>query len=661
MAEPSFKERFLAAAAKPLGGADRMFELGDPPDYEPDPSTSIAARAAREGRDAARPRLRPLRPGRGPHVPLRPDHQLVRRHPRRRRRDARPPAHRPRPVRRRRPRRHDLRRQLPHHVPLLLGPRPRPGPPRPRLPRAPAHQGHRRDRRPARPRRARPGLPGRREPHRLRRPAACAAPRCATTCPPAASGSCSGPTATHTTIVKGQVTYQQRRAHRRPARAACSAAPQRRPPDDGPAVLEERCAWRSDEVGDDYVWELTDADRAELDAALEHAEAHTERHPRHHRRRLPAPHPRPAARRRGPRAHRRPRRGAHPRRARSTSSAPTARRPSTGGWARTSAGPGRRTTRATCSATSPTRARRATTPPAAATRSAAWPSRSTPTAPTSSGSSASNAGASGGASLVANAVSIHNELVRTAPDLAAALYDEFAYDIRGEEKAGSRPWYLMPVFTERGDRLFMRYIRPYILSARRHADAPAPIGGGHARRWTGSTPCAPTRSSTSRCSSSPGDMQFVNNYHVLHAREPTPTTATAGAVRHLKRLWLETDVLTDDDKPEAFRLTATTETWWKAARRAKPAGSRPDPPRPMDAAARAAHLLAAPPSRRAAPHAEPVGRRLGPAPRVPRLPGARPPRAAAPPRTLGGLDGIDGPRRRRSPTPAPSRPPPTSR
>jgi N-acyl-D-aspartate/D-glutamate deacylase len=51
MAEPSFKERFLAAADKPLGGADRMFELGDPPDYEPDPSTSIAARAAREGRD----------------------------------------------------------------------------------------------------------------------------------------------------------------------------------------------------------------------------------------------------------------------------------------------------------------------------------------------------------------------------------------------------------------------------------------------------------------------------------------------------------------------------------------------------------------------------------------------------------------------------------
>jgi N-acyl-D-aspartate/D-glutamate deacylase len=62
LADPGMKARVLAAAeadataGTKLGGRlinafDKMYELGEPPDYEPDPATSIAARAAREGRD----------------------------------------------------------------------------------------------------------------------------------------------------------------------------------------------------------------------------------------------------------------------------------------------------------------------------------------------------------------------------------------------------------------------------------------------------------------------------------------------------------------------------------------------------------------------------------------------------------------------------------
>jgi N-acyl-D-aspartate/D-glutamate deacylase len=60
MAEPSFRERLLRAATdeqvrgrlggRLIGAFDRMFVLGDPPDYEPDLSTSIGAVAARSGR-----------------------------------------------------------------------------------------------------------------------------------------------------------------------------------------------------------------------------------------------------------------------------------------------------------------------------------------------------------------------------------------------------------------------------------------------------------------------------------------------------------------------------------------------------------------------------------------------------------------------------------
>jgi N-acyl-D-aspartate/D-glutamate deacylase len=61
LSDPGFHERVLARATteradgklggRLIGAFDRMFGLGDPPDYEPDPATSIARRAEREGRD----------------------------------------------------------------------------------------------------------------------------------------------------------------------------------------------------------------------------------------------------------------------------------------------------------------------------------------------------------------------------------------------------------------------------------------------------------------------------------------------------------------------------------------------------------------------------------------------------------------------------------
>jgi N-acyl-D-aspartate/D-glutamate deacylase len=56
IADPAFRARLIEANAEGRGarliqGFDRMFVLGDPPDYEPRAEDSIAARAARAGRD----------------------------------------------------------------------------------------------------------------------------------------------------------------------------------------------------------------------------------------------------------------------------------------------------------------------------------------------------------------------------------------------------------------------------------------------------------------------------------------------------------------------------------------------------------------------------------------------------------------------------------
>ena len=59
MRDPAFRAKLLAEAHEPLRSDmaarltdyDRMFPLGDPPDYEPAQESSLGARARREGRD----------------------------------------------------------------------------------------------------------------------------------------------------------------------------------------------------------------------------------------------------------------------------------------------------------------------------------------------------------------------------------------------------------------------------------------------------------------------------------------------------------------------------------------------------------------------------------------------------------------------------------
>jgi hypothetical protein len=178
-----------------------------------------------------------------------------------------------------------------------------------------------------------------------------------------------------------------------------------------------------------------------------------------------------------------------------------------------------------------------------------------------------DAGAGGGDSLVANAVTIHNDLVRQDPELAVALYEPFPYDLRGEQAPGAKSWYTMPVFSRRRDRLFVRYIRPYIEASRRHEDAPRVSTEGRAALDRVDAMCADPQYRVAMGMQA-GDMQFVNNYHVLHGRDAYRDDRAAGKIRHLKRLWLETDVLSDEDKPERFRL-GRTDNYWASKGRTK--------------------------------------------------------------------------------------------
>ena len=173
---------------------------------------------------------------------------------------------------------------------------------------------------------------------------------------------------------------------------------------------------------------------------------------------------------------------------------------------------------------------------------------------------------SGGTSTVANSVRIHNEMVRRRPDLAALLYQPVIYDMRGEEPPGSKPYYEMPIFTRHGDRLFMRYIRTYIDSARRHPEVP-PLAPEFVEAFDMVDRLAHDPDFNVYMDFEPGDMQFVNNYHVLHARTAYEDYPEPDRKRFLKRLWLETRKL--QDRPAHFLLGNSPKAWWLSKGRTK--------------------------------------------------------------------------------------------
>ncbi|HYD09338.1 MAG TPA: TauD/TfdA family dioxygenase, partial [Acidimicrobiales bacterium] len=126
--------------------------------------------------------------------------------------------------------------------------------------------------------------------------------------------------------------------------------------------------------------------------------------------------------------------------------------------------------------------------------------------------------------------------------------------------------YELPVFTEHDDRLFCRAIPPYIAASQRHADAPR-IEGTKKRALQALVDMANDPANHVAMELQPGDIQLINNFHVLHGRTAYADDRSTHRVRHLKRLWLETESLTArpavfehrsshwSDKRSASRLT----------------------------------------------------------------------------------------------------------
>jgi Taurine catabolism dioxygenase TauD, TfdA family len=139
----------------------------------------------------------------------------------------------------------------------------------------------------------------------------------------------------------------------------------------------------------------------------------------------------------------------------------------------------------------------------------------------------------GGASRLASSVTVYNEILRRRPDLIDRLYEPFLLDTRNDGAATR--WLPIPPCRFDGELLRTFYHSDYFRSVVRHADAP-PIDGAALELLELFEAIAEQPEIRFDMQLEPGDIQFVSNHFVVHAR--TAYEEDAGAQRHLLRLWL---------------------------------------------------------------------------------------------------------------------------
>ncbi len=144
---------------------------------------------------------------------------------------------------------------------------------------------------------------------------------------------------------------------------------------------------------------------------------------------------------------------------------------------------------------------------------------------------------SGGLSTIVSSMSVHNAMAARRPDLLARLFQPFPVDRRGEVPEGKGPFYEAPVFNEHAGYLSVLYSRLHINSAQRFPEArrltPEDI---EALEMFGDLANDPELRLDMNFE--PGDIQFLHNHTILHARSAYEDWPEIERKQHLLRLWL---------------------------------------------------------------------------------------------------------------------------
>ncbi|HEY6259550.1 MAG TPA: TauD/TfdA family dioxygenase [Xanthobacteraceae bacterium] len=142
---------------------------------------------------------------------------------------------------------------------------------------------------------------------------------------------------------------------------------------------------------------------------------------------------------------------------------------------------------------------------------------------------------SGGASRVASSVTVYNRVLERRPDLAQVLAEDFHRSRSGEINAGDAPFFKQPIFSFTDGYFSATGAGAVIDKAQELPGVP---------KFTAAQKEAIEvyRATVEECALdidfNPGDIQFLNNFVMLHTRREYEDWPETARKRHLLRVWL---------------------------------------------------------------------------------------------------------------------------
>lgn len=142
----------------------------------------------------------------------------------------------------------------------------------------------------------------------------------------------------------------------------------------------------------------------------------------------------------------------------------------------------------------------------------------------------------GGVSTIASSAAVHNEILRTRPDLLELLYQPFAHGNKGEQAVGEPPLHYTPIFSHHRGQLSSRFVHTSIRDTYELYPELGTLPDEVFEAFKMVDQLAGELHLNMDFQY--GDMQFLNNYAIFHSRTEYEDFPELDRRRHLLRLWL---------------------------------------------------------------------------------------------------------------------------